>query len=194
MAKALEAKKPKKQKTTLEKAKAWKRGYLALKAGQFASPIVPFGVILGINWSDWFGAGASEGWSIGLGFGMLAVATVLAIAEVMRKDELVKTKVSFVFYISIVFVLVGFSFKLLASIMNEMGNYFLYIACGLLGGGGIDQINQAFVRPKSDFYANLVEENGLDKSSARKLLDAEQAKKEGEEKRKQEKRDRGTYV
>lgn len=186
--------KPRKTKTTLEKSKSWKRGYNALKAGQFISPIIPFGVILGINWSDWFGEGASEGWSVGLGFGMLVIATVLAVVEIMKKDEFVKTKVSFVFYISVVFILVGFSFKLLASIMNEMGNYFLYIACGLLGGGGIDQINQAFVRPKADFYAKLVDENGLSDSSARKLMDAEQAKKEGEERRKQEKRDRGTYV
>ena len=184
--------KPRKTKTTLEKSKSWKRGNNALKAGQFISPIVPFGVILGINWSDWFGEGASEGWSVGLGFGMLVIATVLAVVEIMKKDELVKTKVSFVFFIAVVFLLFGLSFKLLAAIMNEMGNYFAYIAFGIFGGGAIDQCNQALVKPRVDFYSKLVQDNGLSRSGARELLEAQQAQKEGEEKRKKERK--GDYV
>lgn len=182
----------KRQRTTLEKYRRWRGGYIALKAGEFVSPLVPFACILGLNWSEWFGAQASDGWSIGLGFGMLAVATVLAIAEIMKKDELVKTKVSFVFFIAVVFLLFGLSFKLLASIMNEMGNYFAYIAFGIFGGGAIDQCNQALVKPRVDFYSKLVKDNGLSRSGARELLEAQQAQKEGEEKRKKERK--GDYV
>jgi len=175
----------KKKKTTIQKYRFWHRWYLGLKAAEFSVPLIPFGVILGINWSDWFGKEQSEGWSIGLGFGMLIVATVLAITEIMKKDELVKTKVSFLFYVSIVFVLVGFSFKLLASIMNTMGDMFLYVSCGIVGAGGVDETNQMAIKPRMDFYKSLVDENGLDKSSAKKMDDTDQAKKEGEEAKKE---------
>lgn len=183
-------KKVKPQKTTIQKYKFWRGWYVGLKAAEYSVPIIPFGVILGINWSDWFGQSESNGWSIGIGFGMLIVSTVMAIVEIMKKDELVKTKVSFLFYISIVFVLIGFSFKLLASIMNEMGNMFLYVSLGIVGAGAVDETNQQAIRPKVEFYKKLVEDNGLSKSAAQRMDDADQAKKEGET----AKRERHNYL
>ena len=55
-------KKPRKQRTTLQKYKLWRNWSYGLEAGKFAMPFIPFGIILGVNWSDWVGDSASEGW------------------------------------------------------------------------------------------------------------------------------------
>lgn len=173
-----------KKKTTVQKYKFWNRFFLGMKGMEFASPLVPFATMVGLNWNEWFGQSESEGWSIGLGFGMLAVATIMAILEIMKRDELIKTKVSFAFFVAVVFVMIGFSFKLLASIMNEMGNFFLYVSCGIAGGGVMDQLNGMIIKPRAAFYKDLIEKNGLSRSAARRTDDVEQAAKEGEAARK----------
>lgn len=178
------AKKEKKARTTLQKYTLWHRWSIALEVTKYAMPAIPFGVILGINWSDWFGNNESQGWSIGVGFGMLIVSTVMAIVEIMKKDEIAKTNVSMLYYISIVFVLVGFSFKLLASIANEFGDMFLYVSCGIVGSGCVDQVNKAWISKKAAFYKKLVEDNELDDRIARKIAEQKQAEKEGQYKKK----------
>lgn len=180
--------KVKKQKTTVQKYRFWRNWNVGLTAAKFAAPAVPFGIVLGLNWNDWVGNSPSEGWSIGIGFGMLIIATLSAVIGIWKKDELVKSKVSGLLYVTIIFLVIGFGFKLLASIMNEMGNMFLYVACGLAGSFGIDQVDKTFIVPEAARFKDLIEKNGLSKSSAKRMDDEEQAAKEGE-KAKQERID-----
>lgn len=174
-------KKVKKTKTTLQKYKTWRNATYALAGSEFAMPLIPFGVILGINWSDWVGNSQAEGWSIGLGFGMLIVATIMAMIGIWKKNDLINSKVSAIFYVAVVFAVVGFGLKLLASMINQLGDMFLYVALGIVGSGTIDQVNKAAVKPRMEFYSKLVKENGLSKASAKEIDDVAQAKKEGEE-------------
>ncbi len=175
------AKKIKKTKTTLQKYKTWRNASYGLAASEFAMPLIPFGVVLGLNWSDWVGNSQSEGWSIGVGFGMLIVATIMAMIGIWKKNDLINSKVSAVFYVAVVFAVVGFGLKLMASMINQLGDMFLYVALGIVGSGAVDQVNKAAIKPRMDFYSKLVKENGLTKTSAREMDDVAQAKKEGEE-------------
>ncbi len=175
------AKKVKKTKTTLQKYKTWRNASYGLAASEFAMPLIPFGVVLGLNWSDWVGNSQSEGWSIGVGFGMLIVATIMAMIGIWKKNDLINSKVSAVFYVAVVFAVVGFGLKLMASMINQLGDMFLYVALGIVGSGAVDQVNKVAIKPRMDFYSKLVKENGLTKTSAREMDDVAQAKKEGEE-------------
>lgn len=174
------SKKVKKQKTTVEKYRAWRNAEIGLTAGKFAMPFIPFSVVLGINWSDWVGDSPSEGWSIGLGFGMLIIATAMAIIGIWKKDELVNSKISGVLYVSIIFLVIGFAFKLMSSIMSEIGDMFLYVAIGLAGAFATDQVDKMAIRPKVLFYKDLIDKNGLSEASVQKNKDEEQARIEGE--------------
>lgn len=179
------AEKTKKKKTTLQKYKTWKWVHRGLYFSKFGAPAIPFGIVLGLNWNDWVGNQPAEGWSIGLGFGMLIVATISAVLAIVFKDEIVKSKVSGLLCAFLVFLVAGFSFKLLATIMNEFGNMFIYVSYGIAGSFALDQTDKTAIKPKVDFYKKLVEENGLDRKSAKRIDDTEQAAREGEEARKE---------
>ena len=185
---AEKVKKEKKPKTTLQKYKFWRNWDIGLTAAKFAAPAVPFGIVTGLNWDRWVNNSPSTGWSIGIGFGMLIVATVSAFLAILKKDEVAKQKVSGVLYVAIILAIIGFSFKLLASISNEMGNMFLYVATGTAGSFTIDQVDKSAIKPEVKFYKGLIEKNGLSKSSAKRMDDEEQAAREGE-KAKQERID-----
>lgn len=178
------AKKNKEPKTTVQKLNFWKNWQLGLTLGQFGAPMVPFGIILGLNWNDWVGDSASKGTSLGLGFGMLVVAFIAAAIGIWKKDEIISSKLSGIFYIAIVLGIVGFSFVLLAEVFNSLGWMFVYIAIGVLGSGGVAQVNKSYVSKRVEHFAELVKKNGLDKKSAQALADEEQAKLEGEEAKK----------
>ena len=179
-----ERNKAKKQRTIVQKYKFWRNWNVGLTAAKFAMPLVPFGTVLGLNWNEWVGNNASEGWSIGIGFGMLIVASLSAIIGIWKKDEIAKSKVSGILYVAIIFLVIGFGFKLLASIMNEIGNMFLYVSAGIAGSFAIDQVDKSVVASKAAFYKDLIEQNGLSKASAQRMEDIEQAKKEGEQAKK----------
>ena len=177
-------KKTKQPKTTLQKLNLWKGWQLGLTVSEFAMPLIPFGVILGLNWNDWVGDSASQGTTLGIGFGMLVVSVVLAIIGIWKKDEMVKSKLSGIFYVAIVLAIFGVSLKLIAAIINTFGDMLLYVCISVVGSGTIAQVNKTAITKEVVRYQALVKENGLDKKSAKELEDAEQAKKEGEEARK----------
>ena len=102
---------------------------------------------------------------------------------------MVKSKVSGIFYVAIVLALMGFSFKLLASIFNSFGDMLLYVCFSVVGSGVVAQVNKSKVQNEVRRYERLVRENGLDKKSARELEDEEQAKQEGKEANKERKVD-----
>lgn len=181
----IKEKKIKKPKTTVQKYKFWRNWEIGLEVSKFLMPLIPFGVILGINWSDWVGDSPSDGWSIGMGFGMLIVSVISAIIALWKKDEIAKQKISGVFYVAIIMAVFGFGFKLIGSISNTFGDMFLYVTCGVVASGVVDQIDKSAIRQNVVFYKDLIVTNGLSKSSARRMDDTEQAKKEGEEAKKE---------
>lgn len=174
-------KKTKQPKTTLQKLNYWKGWQLGLTVGEFAMPLIPFGVVLGLNWNDWVGDSASQGTTLGIGFGMLIVSIILAIIGIWKKDEMVKSKLSGIFYVAIVLAILGVSLKLIASIINTFGDMLLYVCISVVGSGTIAQVNKTAITKEVVRYQALVKENGLDKKSAKELEDEEQAKKEGEQ-------------
>lgn len=176
-------KKAKQPKTTLQKLKFWKRLNTGLTVSEFAMPIIPFGVILGLNWNDWVGNSASNGTTLGLGFGMLIVSVIAAMIGIWKKDEVVNSKMSGIFYIAIIMLIVGFSLKMLASVFNSMGDMLLYVCIGVVGSGGVAQVNKSYVSKQVDRFQELVTKNGLDKRSARAIADEEQARLEGEQRK-----------
>ncbi len=184
MAEKIKEKKVKQPKTTLEKYRMWDRWHKTVWGSKFAMPLVPASIVLGLNWNEWVGNNTSKGWSIGVGFGMLIVACITSILAIMKRDEIIKKNISAVFIVAIVFLIVGFGFKLLASIANEFGDMFIYISFGVVAAAGVDQADKSLLMPKVEYYKGLVEENGLDKKSARRLEEEEQAKREGEQARK----------
>lgn len=184
MAKSEKPKKQKKQRTTVQKLSYWNGWHKGLTGMKIGTPAIPFAVSLGINWNEWVGGNASKGWSIGIGFGMLVVGTFAAMYGVWKKDELAEQKVSPVFYIATIFLIIGFSFMLLASIMNEMGVMLLYVSTGVFASATEDQVDKTLVRPRMAFYKELVKTNGLDKQSSREIEDRAQAAREGAEARK----------
>ncbi len=177
--------KQKKQRTTLQKFRFWRNWQLGLLGAKFAMPFIPFGIILGIHWNEWVGDSPSAGWSLGIGFGMLIVATASSIIGIWKKDEIAKSKISGVLYVALVFLTIGFALKLLASMINEMGDMLLYVSIGIAGSATVDEVDKLAINPNVVFYQDLVNTNGLSKSAAKKMDDTEQARKEGEEARKE---------
>lgn len=185
MAKTRKERKP---KTTIQKYRFWRNWDIGLTSAKYAMPLIPFATVLGINWEEWV-TNASEGWSIGIGFGMLAIATIAGIIGIWKKDKIANEKISPVYYAAIVLAVIGFSFKLLSAMIDEMGNMFLYVSLGVIASGTIDQVDKSAISPKKQHYLKLVNDNGLSKASAKLIDDEEQAKKEGEEaKRKRQNR------
>ena len=175
------AKKEKKEVTTLQHLRRWKAANIGMRIGMYACPVVPTAVVMGINWNEWFCTDTTRGWSIGMGFAMLLTVFFAAVVAVMKKDEFLKSKVGPMLSLAVAFVVIGFACKLLASIWNELGNYFLYVGISLFGSFGFDAASTGIMQKQVAFYQGLVEENGLTTSSEKKKLAREQAAREAAE-------------
>lgn len=176
------ATKAKKQVTTVQHLHRWKAASYALNASTYIFPLIPFGTILGINWSNWFGQDQTQGWSIGVGFGMLLVSLTGTIIGILKRDEVAKSNISALYYLAILFAAWGFTFMFLASIMNEFGKYFLYFSMSLVGSGTSDQVNKKYCSKWLAFYEKVAEDNSLTTSGNKRKLAREQAIKEAAEK------------
>lgn len=128
------------------------RKWLAIKAGMkvgtYASVLTPSAVIFGMNYQEWFAESGSNGPSIGIGFGMLIVSTLVTIVAVFKKDSDFMKKFSPLFYIAVICLLWAATFSFLSSILYEMGSMFYYISAGVLGGAVFDEVNTAYVNPR----------------------------------------------
>lgn len=176
--------KKKHEVTTVQHLHRWKAADFAIRSGMFVCPTIPFGVIIGINWSDWFGenSNASTGWSIGMGFAMLLCSFIATIIGVYKKDEILKEKISPLLYMAILLAFWGFAFKMLASIMNEFGNYFLYFAASILGSFGCAETSQLWSSKWLSFYSKVAEDNALTNAGSKRKKAREQAIREAAEK------------
>lgn len=176
----------KKKKTNTEKSYIkWNVAKWSLYAGTYMIPLVPAGVMVGINWEEWF---AKDQWSIGLGLGMLLLTILITILGIAKKDDVVKENVSTLFYFAGLMSLWAVSLMFLASIANEFGYMLLYTACGLAGGATCDQVNKSKVKNQVKFYKEVLTASGLDDKAEkkRKIYERalEEAKKEKEEREK----------
>jgi hypothetical protein len=121
----------------------------AIKAGTYGSVLTPSAVIFGLNYNEWFNsASQSNAPSIGLGFGMLIVSTLVTVVAVFKKDSDFMKKFSPLFYIAVICLLWAATFSFLSSILYEMGSMFYYISAGVLGGAVFDEVNTAYVNPR----------------------------------------------
>lgn len=175
-------KKEKKERTTLQTYKSLKRGRIALEAGKYAMPLIPAGVMTGVNWEVWF---KNCGASLPFGFTTLIFAVVLSILGISKKDNLVKEKLSGLVYLALTFACFGLAFKFLSNIMNQMGDVFLWTALAICGSFGVDQVDKTVMDKNIAFYKDLVDKNELDPRAKKKRLKeealAEKAKKEAEQ-------------
>lgn len=167
---------------TLRKYKAMKYG---LKAGTYTACLIPFGAILGANWNEWFAAQDEGSISIGVGFGMLLVATISTIICVMKRDEDFMKKFSPLLYVAILCAMWAVSFMFLASIMSEMGTMFLYTAIGIASGGVIDEVDKVVVEERYQIMLKVAEDNGLTSKGDFMKKALKQAKEDAERKEKE---------
>ncbi len=164
--------------TTLQHLRRWKAANAALRAGMYVAPAVPTGIIMGINWEEWFTQNASRGWSIGVGFAMLLVAFVSALLGMVKKDEVLKEKVGGFLYLAVLFAVIGFALVMLASILEQLGWYFVWVAVSLVGSTGLQSASDKWSGKWVEFYAKVADDNGLTKESAKRMEARRQAARE----------------
>lgn len=150
-----------------------------LKAGTYAACLVPFGVILGVNWQEWFQKTEDGGISIGVGFGMLLVATISTLVAVMKRDEDFMKRFSPLLYVAVLCALWAVSFMFLSSIMDEMGEMLLYTAIGVASGGVIDEVEKAIVEERYQIMLKVAKDNGLNMNGSFERKAIRQAKLDG---------------
>ena len=161
------------QYETIKTLRKYKRIKYGMKAGTYASCLIPFGVILGTHWSEWFAAQDESGISIGVGFGMLLVATISTIVCIMKRDEEFMKKFSPLLYVSVLCAMWAVSFM------------FLYTAIGIASGGVIDQVDSVFVDERYKILVKVAEDNGLTNKGAFIKQVMKQAKEDAERKQRE---------
>lgn len=149
----------------------------SLKSGTYLFAVVPFFAELGVNWNAWF-SNKDTAPSIGTGFAMLIVTTVLSLLAILKKDDEFMKKFSPLFYIAVIFIMWAATFMFLATIMNEMGKMLMYASIGILAGAISDETEKTVVEPKYKLYKELAHNAGLTNTGAFEKHAREQAEKD----------------
>lgn len=156
--------------------KKWKFARYSLKTSTYLLPLVPEGIILGINWNEWFSS--QQGWSIGLGFGSLLVTIFVTILGIAKRDEFFNKNVSALFYLSGLMAMWAVVLMFLASIANQFGIMLLYTSMGICAGAVCDQVNRMVVIPESEWYKKMIIEVGLNPKEEKRKAIREKARQE----------------
>lgn len=180
---ATKEKKKKVKSETISAYKKWNAARIGLYTGMYVMPLMPATIMTCVNWNEWFNA---SGVSLPMGLITLLIGVLMAIMGITKRDELFKKNVSGLFYFVLVFAIIGISFKFLANICNQMGDMFLFTACGVLGSGGCDQLNKSLVKPRVEEYKELIESNFLNAKAKAKQERKLRAEQEAREQRKQD--------
>ena len=167
---------------TVKKMRSLRWVSIALKAGSYATCVVPASVMLACNWNEWFGQGDNQ-LHIGLGFGMLIVSTLATIFAVMKKDSDFFKKYSSLFPVAIGLLMWGGTCYFLSQLAYQFSEMLLYTAIGVACAAIEDEVNELSIKPKLAFYKKLVDEYGLSKKSDEQKKAEEQARKDREVRR-----------
>jgi len=182
--------KQKKEKTTLQVYKKWKRISLGLRAGTILTPVIPMVVITAINWSDWFN---TAGVSLPIGFTALLASTIGAIIGILKSDTVLKKKDMVLLCLGFVFIVLGLVNLWLASLIAQVGWIFFWTGLSCVGSYIEFTIEEKAVKPRVAEYKELVETYALDPKSAAKKQRKEKAKQEAEQKAQQEVEDKEKF-
>ena len=163
---------------TISTYRKWATAKWSLYAGMYALPLIPATIMTGIHWEEWF---ESCGTSLPFGFVSLLLGVALTILGIAKKDNIFKKQLSGVFYIALVFAVLGIAFKFLSNICNQMGDMFLLTTLGILAGATSDQVNKSLATPRLKEYKKLIEDNCLDTRSQKRKERKERAAKEAKE-------------
>lgn len=180
----------KKERTTLQEYKKYKRIDRGLKAGVVVTPTIPAFVITGINWQNWFG---KAGVALPLGLSAVLASTVIAIIAVLRSDTVFKKKDLILLTIGLVFAVLGIVNMFFASIAMQLAQINFSIALACVASFVEFKVDVKAIQPKVLEYQELVETYALDPKSAAKKERAEKAKAEAEAKAKKEAEDKQKY-
>ena len=172
------AKEKKIKSKTVSTYKKWNAAKWGLFAGQFAAPVVPAAVMTAVNWEEWF---AKSGHSLPLGFASLLVTVILAVVGLWKKNEIVEKSVSIVFYLSLLFFMIGVTCCFLASLFSQVGYMFMATGGGLLASGICDQVNKSIVNERVNEYRKLIDDNNLDYKAKHRQERIDRARREAEE-------------
>jgi len=180
----------KKEKTTLQQYKKYKRIDKSLKAGVIATPTMPLIIMTAVNWESWFG---KAGISLPIGFTALLGATVGAIIAILRSDTIFKKKELVLLSLGLIFCVLGLVDMWLASLIHQLGVIMLSIGGSCVGSFVEFKVDEKLVQPRVAEYKELVETYALDPKSAAKKARKEKAKQEAEEKAKKEAEEKEKY-
>ncbi len=143
----------------------------ATRVGYYGAPLVPVAVMVGINWDEWF-VKSHNGWTVGGGFIMLVLSTLLTYFAIAKKKKLFEQFSAF-WSVAIILVSWAVALLLLSRLLSDLGFMLLYIAFGVVGSAILDETDTRVLKPKAEFYANLCRDTGLDaKEEKRKAKEA----------------------
>lgn len=169
--------------TTVQHLHRWQAANASIRAGMYLCPAIPTAIVMAVNGEQWFGPQSRNGWSIGVGFAMLLTAFLSSILTVSNKDKVLKDKTSEFLFLGILFCVIGVGIVMLASILTELGWYFVYMGIALFGSMGCAIASDKWSGQWVEFYKQVCEENGLTspadkRKKARRQAAEEEAKRE----------------
>ena len=168
---------------TVKQMNKYRGASIGLKCASYGCCLVPAGVIVGVNWNDWFAQADDGKVSIGLGFGMLIVSTLLSVIMVMKRDKEFMKKYSPMFYVALLVLCWGATFALLSALAKEFASMLIYVGIGVACGAICDEVNIAAIKPRYEKYKKLVFDYGLVDKAQAEINAREQAKKDREARR-----------
>lgn len=166
----------KKELTTKQKINKYRLIQYSTFASEYVAIASPYVVLGAINWDKWFITNP-EGWKVGLG-GSIALVLISVAAFLVSKQKEDKNLTSGYVALILGWLMVGFIFKMLATIMLEIADIMFITSTGLMGAFGLD-IGSKKAKKEKDRYlkARTSANEELDKEIARKEIVQEQSKK-----------------
>lgn len=167
-----------KKSQTLKSCEKWQGARVSLYVAKYLAPVLPATVISLVNWEEWF---AQTSWSLPYGLATLIIAILSTVIGITKKDKLVETKVSPIFFIALIMSIWGIAFLFLANIMQEVAYMLLWTCLGILASATADEVNTQVVEPRIEEYKTLIVENGLSKKQQAKIERQKKAEQEAKE-------------
>ena len=167
---------------TMKSYKRWRNAHIALKATEYSAPFVPLGIVLGVNWNEWFPQNG-EHTSVAVGLIMALASTVVAVAAIVKKDSDFMKKIGLFIVFAFEFIGWGIVCVLLSKIALELGKALICTGAGLIATATADVVDKSAINNKYLEMKKLVDDNGLSKWGEWKERAKIQAEYDGEKKK-----------